>query len=117
MTVYRVRFSPRAWEDATEAGWQRYELTQDPAQGQAFTQKIYVEARERLEAFPGRQPVQERESNLFGCPVHRLRIENWHLYYRIEDGEDGPLVTVLFLWNTSRLPIDNDEAERIKGTL
>lgn len=117
MTFWRVLFSRRAWADATEIGWERYVQSEDVAAGQALIERLYAEARKRLEMFPGRQPVLERESALLGLEVRRLRIAQWHAYYHISEGDDGPVATVLFFWYASRQPVDEGESTRIMADL
>jgi hypothetical protein len=110
---HQVRFSAHARDDATEIGWSYYEFLQDAAKGQELIEEFYRVAA-TLQTLPTRHVVQEHESALFGAPVRRLFVRRWHLYYQVEDADDGPLVTVLFLWPATAEPITEDKSQQIR---
>ena len=53
---------------------------------------------------------------MLGFEVRRLVVRShFHLIYRIEDADDGPLVVVVCIRSGYKKPLNKDEARRIMG--
>jgi hypothetical protein len=97
------------------AGYARFEIDDDPQAGLDLVDAIFAEATS-LRTLPHRFPIAAHESELFEMPLRRRNVGKWAMFYSIEEnGEDGPLVTIIFLWPGSARPVTDELAERIKG--
>jgi hypothetical protein len=68
-----------------------------------------------LRTFPHRFPVATHESEILAMPLRRRNVGRWAMFYSIEEeGDDGPLVTIVYLWPGSAEPITSDQADRVR---
>jgi hypothetical protein len=112
--IYTVRFSRDAEQSAILAGHARFELDGNVQAGLELIDAIYAEA-VGLRILPHRFPRAPHESEVLGLPLRRRNIEKWAMFYTIEEeSDDGPLVTVVFLWPGSAESITSDQADRVR---
>ena len=89
-----IRFSKEAEQNMIEESYGLFEFTGDQAAGLSLYNDFYAHAA-TLATLPDRQIVRRAESRALGVEARRLVVRSrFHLIYRIEDGEDGPLVVV-----------------------
>jgi hypothetical protein len=110
---YMVRFSKEAKLNATEEAYSLFEFTGNEEDGNALYDDFFRHAA-TLAELPDRQPVLRKESKVLGVAARRLVVRSrFHLVYRIEDGDDGPMVVVLYIRSGFKKPLGKDEARRI----
>lgn len=108
-----VRFSDEAKQNAIDEAHALFEYTGDQADGLSLYDDFFAHAA-TLATLPERYVRLPEESQLLGVELRRLVVRGrFHLYYRIEDGDDGPLVVIVFIRSGYRSPLTTDEAHRI----
>ena len=92
-----------------------FEFTGDQAAGLALYNDFYAHAA-TLATLPDRHTLRRSESKVLGFEVRRLVVRSrFHLIYRIEDADDGPLVVVVCVRSGYKKPLSKDEARQIIG--
>ncbi len=115
LKVYVVRFSQEAQQNAVEAGYGRFEFDGNALAAQGLIDALRSEG-VSLRTLPHRWPRAPHESEKIGLPLRRRNVGAWAMFYTIEEeSDDGPLVTVVFLWPGAAEPITSDQADRIKA--
>lgn len=110
---YMIRFSKEANLTAAEESHALFEFTGEEGDGIALHDDFYSHAT-TLVTLPDRHLIRRAESKLLGVTVRRLIVRGrFHLFYRIEDGDDGPLVVVVCIRSGFKKPMSKDEARRI----
>ena len=97
----------------TEEAHSLFEFTHNEEDGIALYNEFFARAA-TLVTLPDRHAVRRGESKALGVEVRRLVVRGrFHMVYRIEDGDDGPLVMVMFIRSGFKKPMSKDEARRI----
>jgi hypothetical protein len=119
-TVYAVRLSAQAHEDLDAAMHRLSELSEDPVKAKEWVSGFYAVIA-TLSTHPRRFPVAELESRRLGRQTRRLLYRRsststaaYHVFYNVVDeGPDGPAVTVMLVRHAAQKPLTRDEARRI----
>ena len=120
--IYAIRFSARANREIAEATVRFAAITGDDDMAKEWLDGVYYLAA-TLATNPARFSVQPDESRKLGCEVRRVLYQRsagtgasthaYHLYFKQEKGDDGPLVTVIHVRHASRKPLTRTEAKDI----
>ena len=123
--VFAVRLTPRAEREI-------YGITADLLQsaGEETAGAWYRGVRDAITSLsrhPRRFAVQEAQSRLLGVEARRMLYRRpgssrgsaagHHLYYTVQEGEDGPVVTVFHVRHASRRPITATEGRALREEL
>ncbi len=116
---YAVRLSQQADQDAAEATLYLDDATPDKTLAMQWLTGLYLEIG-RLATLPQRHAVAERETRLFGRETRRVvyrrsaaSVAYLVFFSIVEEGEEGPTVTVLHIRHSSRKPLTRAEARQI----
>lgn len=110
--AFGIRFSREAEQNAVEIVHDLAERTGDIEQAVSLYARFYDEAG-KLSLFPERRPIDEEDSLLLGRPVRRLLVGRYHLSYRIDRADDGPLVIVMCIRHAASAALTEENAARI----
>ncbi len=110
---YMIRFSKEAKLNAVEQAHGLFLFTGEEKDGLALHDDFFAHAA-TLATLPDRHVIRRAESKLLGLELRRLVVRSqFHLFYRIEDGDDGPMVVVVYIRSGYQKPLSKDEARRI----